>query len=169
MIDDDLRIIYNFITDPEREDLLGWAIRNSDKLDINPMSPHRKFTQTSNLEPNPLIQQLRERITDKFDLHSFQEDNLLLGDWLGQIVEGGLSHSHLDVVDGWEHHRVNILIQLPLEGGRNSYNGAVLEVEEKMLLYYRPDIYNHGITVVKGDRCRYNLSFGFLKKAGTKW
>jgi hypothetical protein len=169
MTEDSIYKVPNFITDKEREELLGWAIRNSKELNDNPASRARKFNQTFNLEPYPMIWQLRERIADRFDLHSFQVDNRALGDWLGEISTGGAVHIHKDVIPGHEHHRVNILIQLPLEGGINIYNGTVLEVEEKMLLYYRPDLYSHGTTEVVGEKCRYNLSFGFLKKAGTKW
>ena len=62
-----------------------------------------------------------------------------------------------------EHHRLNVLIQLPEEGGNNIYDGKELAVKERMLVYYRPDLYIHGSTRVIGNRHRLNLSFGFVK------
>ena len=64
------------------------------------------------------------------------------------------------------HLRFNVLIQLPCKGGKNIYNDEILEVEERDLIEYRPDLNYHGCTENEGKKERVNLSFGFIKSGG---
>ena len=158
----------NFISKDEQEDLVIWASQERNKLKPNLASPHRYNNRIEKLSENKIVFDIKERIIKKFNLYNFEPDTEL-GDWLGVIENGGAVHMHQDERIK-EHHRFNVLVQLPKEGGKNIYNDDVPDylrkewpVEERMLMYYRPDLHRHGTSIVVGDRNRINLSFGFLK------
>jgi len=170
-------LVKNFISLEEQKNLTIWASEEESKLKPNLISsiiwgvytsPNRFNNRIENLSENKIVFDIRERVIKKFNLQDFKQDPEL-GDWLGVTKDGGAVHLHTDK-RVQEHHRFNVLVQLPKEGGKNIYNENVpryfrkeLPVEERMLIYYRPDLYHHGTTLVVGDRNRINLSFGFLK------
>ena len=161
-------LVKNFISLEEQKNLTIWASKEESKLKPNPVSPNRFNNRIENLSENKIVFDIRERVIKKFNLQDFKQDPEL-GDWLGVIKDGGAVHLHTDR-RVQEHHRFNVLVQLPKEGGKNIYNENVpnysrkeLPVEERMLIYYRPDLHHHGTSRVVGDRNRINLSFGFLK------
>ena len=97
------------------------------------------------------------------NLHSFKKESFI-GDILSVVENGGEIHDHTDAfTEDITHYRYNVLVQLPEEGGRNIYNNQILDEEERCLLEYRPDLYNHSCEEVKG-KDRINLSFGFVNK-----
>jgi hypothetical protein len=156
----------NFISIEEQENLRDWAYKEECRLMPNTVQPlHRFFNQVTNLSENKLVFEIKERIIKKFNFLNFEPEPVL-SDWVGIIKKGGFVHLHIDKFTNWyigEHHRLNVLIQLPEEGGINIYDGKELAVKERMLVYYRPDLYEHGSTRVIGNRHRLNLSFGFVK------
>jgi hypothetical protein len=153
----------NFISIEEQENLRDWAYKEECRL--NPNGPGRFFNKIKNLSENELVYTIKERIIKKFNFLNFKPEPVL-SDWVGIIKKGGFVHFHTDKFTHLyigEHHRLNVLIQLPEEGGINIYDGKELAVKERMLVYYRPDLYEHGSTRVIGNRHRLNLSFGFVK------
>ena len=81
------------------------------------------------------------------------------------VENEGFIHEHTDPIsDTIVHHRYNVLVQMSEDGGRNVYNNQVLDVEERCLLAYRPDMYFHSCERVIGKKDRINLSFGFQKE-----
>jgi hypothetical protein len=150
----------NFISKDEQENLKDWAFEEECRLKPNLNGPGRFFNQVNNLAENELVYIIKDRIIKKFNLYGWAADPQL-GDWLGMQKDGAYINFHKDKLPIGEHHRFNVLIQLPHEGGINIYNGEELVVKERMLINYRPDLYIHGTTKVVGDRPRINLSFGF--------
>jgi len=152
----------NFISKDEQENLIQWAYEEECRLRVNNNSPNRFWRNINKLTYNENISIIRDRIIKKFDLLNFERE-LDLGDWLGMIKDKGVVNIHTDKHNK-EHHRFNVILQLPKEGGMNIYDGKELSVKERMLIYYRPDLHEHGTTRVIGDRHRLNLSFGFLNE-----
>lgn len=156
-------IYANFISKEEQEDLILWAMSCKSMLLTNALGPHRFFNELKNLPKNKITDNIKKRIIDKFNLHSFKKESFI-GDILSVVEDGGEIHDHTDAfTEDITHYRYNVLVQLPEEGGRNIYNNQILDVEERCLLEYRPDLYNHSCEEVKG-KDRINLSFGFVNK-----
>jgi len=155
----------NFISIEEQENLRDWVYKEEYKLSPNQNGPERFFRKIKYLSENKLVFEIKERIIKKFNFLNFKPEPVL-SDWVGMIKAGGFVHFHTDKFPDLytgEHHRLNVLIQLPEEGGIHIYDGKELAVKERMLVYYRPDLYEHGSTRVIGNRHRLNLSFGFVK------
>jgi len=155
----------NFISIEEQENLRDWLYKEEYKLRPNQNGPERFFRKIKYLSENKLVFEIKERIIKKFNFLNFKPEPVL-SDWVGMIKAGGFVHFHTDKFPDLytgEHHRLNVLIQLPEEGGIHIYDGKELAVKERMLVYYRPDLYEHGSTRVIGNRHRLNLSFGFVK------
>ena len=151
----------NFISKNEQKNLIQWAYKEECRLRINYNGPHRYFNKLTKLTDNNVVFDIKDRIIKTFNIHTFKLEPGL-EDWLGMIKNGGYVHLHNDPQSLGEHHRFNVIVQLPKEGGMNIYNGEELVVKERMLLRYRADLHVHGTTKVIGDRHRINLSFGFL-------
>ena len=152
-------ITCNFISQDEQKNLILWAENEECRLKPN---GYQRFCNTiKNLSDNKLVYEIREKIIERFNLHNCKEE--LLGDWLGMVKNGGQVHIHTDRRDYKEHHRFNVLIQLPEKGGVTIYDNKELPIKERTLSYYRPDLYEHGTTKVIGNKPRINLSFGFLR------
>jgi len=153
-----------FITKEEQIELTTWAKECEPDLNPNLKGPHRFFNQLENIQKNKLTDTIKERIIDRFNLSSFQNEKKI-GDILSVVEDGGFIERHNDKIPGnIIHHRYNLLVQMPERGGKNIYNGEVLDVEERCLIAYRPDLYFHSCEKVMGKKNRINLSFGFQKK-----
>jgi hypothetical protein len=155
----------NFISIEEQENLKDWVYKEECRLRPNGNGSGRFARKIKYLSENKLVFEIKERVIKKFNLLNFKPEPEI-SDLVGMIKDGGFVHFHTDKFTNLytgEHHRLNILIQLPEEGGINIYDGKELAVKERMLVYYRPDLYKHGTTKVIGNRDRLNLSFGFVK------
>ena len=156
-------IYKEFITKEEQENLISWAYDCKSNLNPNPGGPHRFFNQLENIQKNKITNNIKQRIIDKFDLHSFENEKVT-DDILSVVEGGGFINKHRDKIPGnIVHYRYNVLVQMPEGGGKNIYNEEVLDVEERCLLAYRPDMYFHSCEKVVGNKDRINLSFGFQK------
>ena len=159
-------IYKEFITKEEQENLISWAYDCKPNLNPNPGGPHRFFNQLENIQKNKITNNIKQRIIDKFDLYSFENEKVT-DDILSIVEGGGFINKHRDKISGnIVHYRYNVLVQMPEDGGRNIYNEEVLDVEERCLLAYRPDMYFHSCEKVIGNKDRINLSFGFQKAVG---
>ncbi|CAO3361769.1 hypothetical protein ABNQ39_32640 [Azospirillum sp. A26] len=69
---------------------------------------------------------------------------------------------HVDPApDGFEHHRVNIILRQPASGGLFLCDEAI--IDRPRIKYFRPDLHPHRVTEGIGERLV--LSFGWLRKA----
>jgi hypothetical protein len=66
---------------------------------------------------------------------------------------------HIDDVDDNEHHRFNLILKNPKEGGQFNCEKYF---KFWRLIYFRPDKYIHSVSKCVGSR--YILSFGFCLK-----
>ena len=78
-------------------------------------------------------------------------------------TNGGELHLHSDPkTDGLEHIRFNVYVQLPHEGGRPVYAGVEHKLQERRYICCWASRDKHKATMVKGDRARVIISYGFL-------
>jgi len=154
--------INNFITEEERITLVKWAYSNNENMTVNPMGPFRQYCKIQNSKNNELALTIENRINNKFSLEKkgFIEEPSL-GSILSVINPGGFVHTHKD--EG-PQHRFNLIVQLPTTGGKPIYDDSLLSVKERDLLYYRPDLFFHGTTMVQGEKDRIVISYGWSKK-----
>ena len=157
-------IYKEFISKEEQQELILWAYNCKPNLSANPIGPHRFFARLESIQKNKITDDIKKRIINKFSLYSFENEESI-GDILSVVENEGFIHEHTDPIsDTIVHHRYNVLVQMSEDGGRNVYNNQVLDVEERCLLAYRPDIYAHSCEKVIGKNDRINLSFGFSKE-----
>ena len=69
-------IYKEFVTKQEQQDLISWAY--SCKLNLNPNlnGPHRFFNQLENIQKNRITDDIKQRIIDKFDLSTFENETI---------------------------------------------------------------------------------------------
>ena len=84
-------------------------------------------------------------------------------DSIGYMIDGGKLHKHTDPnVNNLVHTRFNVYVQLPNEGGYPIYSNNLYKLKERRYICCRAGIDYHECQLVKGDRARIVLSFGFL-------
>lgn len=94
---------------------------------------------------------------------------LLTGFWpfcfdlyLLRFKEGSYIPEHTDPCkNGYKHYRFNFIIKKSLFGGDFISENYIFNFSR--LKFFRPDLYKHSVTQVKGGS-RYVLSLGFLIK-----
>lgn len=82
--------------------------------------------------------------------------------WLIKYKEGDHIPEHVDVVsEGYNHHRINIVLKEALQGGDFICPNAKKFL--KRIYLFRPDRDKHSVTkIIKGERLV--LSIGWIKK-----
>ena len=76
---------------------------------------------------------------------------------------------HYDKVEGYKHHRLNVILKRPIHGGRfriqkkGLYWYEFVEGHKKRMHYFRPDLEKHGVTFLL-EGTRYVISIGWLTK-----
>lgn len=79
--------------------------------------------------------------------------------YLIEYPPGSSIPPHKDVLkSGNKHFRVNLILTHP-EGGEFVVEKAIFK--SKWLNIFRPDLYTHSVTEVKGTRSRYVFSIGW--------
>jgi hypothetical protein len=165
----------NFINNNEQLELQKWALsEQSSMVFANPVNlekdqyksglkRHFRIFNPDEMKPG-IFHTIRNRILDLENITDpipapFNYD------WVGIVGENSYVEPHFD--DNLEDHytvRYNLLISFPIGGGRPIYGGELLPVEEKMLWRCDAGIVRHSSEVVKGDKLRINLSYGFSFK-----
>ena len=162
----------NFINDDEKLELQDWILSEQTAM---------SFSQPVNLETDQFKSGLKRHFRilypddKKPDIfHKIRNRLLELEniknpipapvnyDWIGIVGEDSYVEPHID--DSYREYytvRYNLLISFPDNGGKPIYGGELLPVEEKMLWRCDAGIVEHSSEVVKGDKLRINLSYGF--------
>lgn len=77
---------------------------------------------------------------------------------------GSYIKPHNDRINGYEHHRINIVLNSGFLGGDFvKWNNEGHTIPRKRFIKFRPDIENHSLTEVRSG-VRYVLSIGWLRK-----
>lgn len=90
----------------------------------------------------------------------------LLDVYLLKFPPGSYVPMHTDPVDGFNHHRLNLILRRAKLGGVKTIGkcGVVDRYEPRRIDYFRSDIQAHGQTRIDSDRTQYTLSIGWLTK-----
>jgi len=116
-----------------------------------------------------VIKEYSHYIFKKLGAIDFKEEELF-NNFLGVNSAGGNVHPHKDPKskEGWDHVRVNFLVQKPVNGGMPVINETVYTIEEDEAWLNIASDWLHSSTVVYGTRDRVVLSLGaFVKPEST--
>ena len=92
----------------------------------------------------------------------FISDLLKCDMYLLRFKEGSYIDTHTDPVkEGWNHYRINIVLQDAIEGGEFVCENAIFR--SSFINFFRPDIHEHAVTRIDSG-VRYVLSFGWIKR-----
>jgi hypothetical protein len=162
----------NFINDDERLELEEWILSkkelmtfsrpiNSEEDQYAPgLKRHFKVLRTDEEKPE-IFHRVRNKLLDLENITNPlpAPGNL---DWIGIVGEGSYVEPHCDAnFPDYYTVRYNLLVSFPDAGGRPIYGDEILPVEEKMLWRCDAGIVKHSSEIVKGDKLRINLSYGF--------
>ena len=121
---------------------------------------HFKILYPDDEKPN-IFHQIRNRILDLENITNPlpAPGNL---EWIGIVGKGSYVEPHCDAnFPDYYTVRYNLLVSFPDDGGRPIYGDEVLPVKERMLWRCDAGIVKHSSEIVKGDKLRINLSYGF--------
>lgn len=169
-----------FITEEEQKTLrnyimsiqehMGHAISNGYRKDYDILIRRSIGTialkKHFNLEPIPLVAEIKQRIVELEGITSPIIDDLLIGDWFGMTDEDAFVEPHTDETrppyQGYYALRYNVIISMPHEGGQPIYDGEVLDVGERALWRCEAGLIKHATVPNVGSRMRLNISYGFF-------
>lgn len=152
------------------QELMGHAISNGYKKEYDILIRRAIGTHALkkqyNLEPIPLVAEIKQRIVELEDIHPPIIDDLLIGDWFGITDEDSFVESHTDETKFPYHDyyalRYNVIISMPHKGGQPIYDGDVLDVGERGLWRCEAGLTKHSTVPNVGTRMRLNISYGFF-------
>jgi len=154
-----------FITAAEHEMLLLWAEErfSGGHLKANPAGPSRYYNQYEKGDSVPdIFWEIRHRAVSRFSVTDY-EDEPKYRCFLGCNTEGGFVRRHTDPSPLEKHHiRMNIMLSKPISGGYPIVNDKMIQVEERDLWCFYPELMPHESTPVLGSRNRFVLSIGIL-------
>jgi hypothetical protein len=162
----------NFINDNEKFELEEWILSKQSSMSFsNPVNfeedqyksglkRHFKILYPNDEKPD-IFYLIRNRILDLENIVNPVPAPLNY-DWIGILGEDSYVEPHVDNnFNNYYTVRYNLLVLFPDNGGRPIYGGELLPVKEKMLWRCDAGIVEHSSEVVKGDKLRINLSYGF--------
>jgi hypothetical protein len=162
----------DFITDDEQIELTNWVLSEQTAMSFSEpvnseedqykvgLKRHFRILYPNDEKPN-IFYKIRNKIL-KLENITNPIPAPINYDWIGIVGEDSYVEPHLD--ESYREYytvRYNLLISFPDGGGRPIYGGKLLPVEEKMLWRCDAGIVEHSSEVVKGDKLRINLSYGF--------
>jgi hypothetical protein len=160
-------IFNNIITEEERKLLYGEVCTSFDLGEMTEYFESDTYNRFAKLGITELkcmgIKALRERISDRFELGEYTVYDPCLGDFLSIVKNGGNIQTHIDNYPGYDHFRVNLVLQKPINSGYAVVDGIEYEIDECGCWGFRPDLKWHSTTPVIGDKDRVSISFGYLK------
>jgi hypothetical protein len=162
----------DFINNNEKSELQEWILSEQPSMSFsNPVNSekdqytlglkrHFKILHPGDKKPD-IFHLIRNRILDLENITNPIPAPINY-DWVGIVGEDSYVEPHID--DSFRDYytvRYNLLVSFPDNGGRPIYGGELLPVKEKMLWRCDAGIVEHSSEVVKGDKLRINLSYGF--------
>jgi hypothetical protein len=162
------KILRNYIL--SIQDMMGHAVSNGYKKEYDVLIRRSIGTlalkKHYNLEPIPLVTEIKKRIVDLEDIRPPITDDLIIGDWFGITDEDAFVEPHTDEVEppylDYYTRRYNVIISMPDEGGQPIYDGDVLDVGERALWGCEAGLVKHASVPNVGSRMRLNISYGFF-------
>lgn len=149
--------------------MMGHAVSNGYKKEYDVLIRRSigtvQLQKHYNLEPIPLVAEIKQRIVELEDIHPPITDDLIIGDWFGITDEDAFVEPHTDEVEApyldYYTRRYNVIISMPDEGGQPIYDGDILDVGERALWRCEAGLVKHASVPNVGTRMRLNISYGF--------
>ena len=152
------------------QELMGHAISNGYKKDYDVLIRRAigtiQLEKKYNLEPIPLVAEIKQRIVELEDIRPPIVNDMIIGDWFGITDEDSFVEPHTDdtKIPYLDYYalRYNVIIAMPYEGGQPIYDGEVLDVGERGLWRCEAGLIKHATVPNVGTRMRLNISYGFF-------
>jgi hypothetical protein len=151
------------------QDMMGHATSNGYKSEYDMLIRRSigtaRLKQQYNLDPIPLVVDIRNRIIELENLHNPILHDSILGDWFGITDEDAFVEPHTDILGepfaDYNVRRYNVIVSMPHEGGQPIYDGEVLDVAERGMWKCEATLVKHASVPNVGSRMRLNISYGF--------
>jgi hypothetical protein len=162
------KILRNYIL--SIQDMMGHAVSNGYKSEYDMLIRRSIGTvglkRRYNLDPIPLVVDIRNRIIELENLHDPIIHDAYLGDWFGITDEDAFVEPHTDLLQepylDYNVRRYNVIVSMPHEGGQPIYGGDVLDVGERGMWMCEASLVKHASVPNIGSRMRLNISYGFF-------
>ena len=153
------------MTEDERLELVNWVCANFYNLyEVSKQTPRLIDYRLSPLDKNiPIVVwKIKKRIIDREGLKNYIKEPFL-EDILTLILPGGGLHNHRDPnLGNFIHTRFNVFIQLPKKNMKVYYAHDTIDAKERHYTMCRSGLDTHGINLIKENKARITLSFGYL-------
>ena len=150
------------INEDEQKQIVEWC-RNSYKNFRE--NGYNRYSSRLDRHPNvpTCVWDIKNRIVEKENLQNEIEEPTM-GHSVGYMKHAGKLHIHTDPNgdDGLIHTRFNVYVQIPDKGGLPIYADKLHKLKERTYICCRSGLDEHHATIVRGDRERVILSFGYL-------
>jgi hypothetical protein len=151
------------------QDMMGHATSNGYKSEYDVLIRRSigtvQLQKYYNLEPIPLVAEIKQRIVELEDIRPPIINDMIIGDWFGITDEDAFVEPHTDEVEApyldYHTRRYNVIISMPDEGGQPIYDGDVLDMGERALWRCEAGLVKHASVPNVGTRMRLNISYGF--------
>jgi hypothetical protein len=162
------KILRNYIL--SIQDMMGHAVSNGYKSEYDMLIRRSIGTvglkRRYNLDPIPLVVDIRNRIIELENLHDPIIHDAYLGDWFGITDEDAFVEPHTDLLQepylDYNVRRYNVIVSMPHEGGQPIYGGDVLDVGERGMWMCEASLVKHASVPNIGSRMRLNISYEFF-------
>jgi len=152
------------------QDMMGHAVSNGYKSEYDVLIRRSigtvRLKQQFNLEPIPLVVDIRNRIIELENLHNPILHDSYLGDWFGITDEDAFVEPHTDEpVEPFKDYNVrryNVIVSMPHDGGQPIYDGEALDVGERGMWMCEASLVKNASVPNVGTRMRLNVSYGFF-------
>tara|TARA_R110000744_G_scaffold354381_2_gene460777 strand:- start:339 stop:863 length:525 start_codon:yes stop_codon:yes gene_type:complete len=163
----DYKIIKNFISREEQNDLVKWIMNNKDNTELFKdanMNGNRITTRYSKkFSFHDTAYVVQKRIIDKFKFKDFKLPEYNDGIVASYAGDKDTVYEHFD--PQWyppkETLHCNLMLQKPLEGGKPFINRVNINLDERDLWCYYVSKTAHGCSQTKGSKPRLMYVFGF--------
>lgn len=151
------------MSEDEQKEVVDWCRNNYKYFKVN---GYKRYSgQLDNFYNAPkCVWDIKNRIIEKENLQNeIQEPSMK--DSAGYMQNGGKLHVHTDANinnDGLIHTRFNVYVQIPDKGGLPIYADKLHKLKERTYICCRSGLDEHHCTIVRGDRERIILSYGYL-------
>ena len=163
----DYKIIKNFVSGDEQNELVEWIINNKNTpwlfKDAN-MKGNRITTRYSKDFSFPdTAYKIQKRIIDQLKFNDFKLPKYHHGIVASYAGENDTVFEHTDPqwYPPYETLHCNLMLQKPLEGGKPMINKKNIDLDERDLWCYYVSKVKHGSSKVIGSRPRLMYVFGF--------
>ncbi len=152
------------------QNLMGHAVSNGYKKDYDILIRRSigtvQLKKQYDIEPIPLVAEIKQRIVELEDIRLPIIDDLIIGDWFGMTDEDAFVEPHTDETTipylDYYVRRYNVIVSMPYEGGQPIYDDDILDVGERGLWRCEAGLIKHATVPNVGTRMRLNISYGFF-------